>query len=159
MNLTVLSVGKLKEAFFRDACREYQKRLSRFVKLSVIEVPDIKIPENASPKEEEKVRVSEGKTLLSRIKPSDFVIALCVEGKQKSSEELAAFLSDCALSGKSDLTFIIGGSLGLSDEVKQRADLRLGVSRMTFPHQLFRIMLLEQLYRACKINHGESYHK
>ena len=159
MNVRVLAVGKIKESFLRDALNEYEKRLSRFVKLDCIEIPDERIPDGASQAEWDKILSVEGDKILKKIGASDFCIALCVEGKQKSSEEFASLFSSLALSGKSTVTFVIGGSLGLSDAVKKRADLRLGVSQMTFPHQLFRVMLLEQIYRACKINAGESYHK
>ena len=157
MNITVISVGKIKEKFFTAAIDEYAKRLSRFVKLNIIEVPDEKIPENDSPKEEERIKEKEGKAILSKIKDS-FVVALCIEGKEMSSEDLAAKIESISMQSSS-ITFIIGGSLGLSDEVKSRADLRLSFGRMTLPHQLMRVVLLEQIYRAFKINRNESYHK
>ena len=159
MNIRIISVGKIKESFLRDACKEYEKRLSRFGKVDCIEIPDERIPDGTSEAECEKILSVEGDKIQKRIGASDFCIALCVEGKQRSSEEFASLFSSLALSGKSNVTFVIGGSLGLSDAVKQRADLCLGVSKMTFPHQLFRVMLLEQIYRAFKINAGESYHK
>lgn len=159
MNIRLITVGKLKEDFFRAAMGEYEKRLSRFVKFEVVELPDEKIPDGASPKEEEQVKTAEGEKILAKIGNGDYVIAMCIEGKQKSSEELARLLDSCALSGKSTVTFLIGGSLGLSDAVKKRADIRLSVSPMTFPHQLFRVMLTEQIYRAFKIINNESYHK
>ena len=147
MNIHIICVGKLKETYFVDACKEYMKRLSRFAKLKITELLDEPIPEK------------EGQKILSHLSRQDTVISLCVEGKQMSSEKLAAYISDCALSGKSNLAFIIGGSLGLSDEVKKRAALRLSFSEMTFPHQLMRVVLLEQIYRAFKINANEAYHK
>ena len=159
MNIHIICVGKLKERYFVDACQEYIKRLSRFSKLKITELPDEPIPERASAREEEVILEKEGQKILSHLSRQDTVIALCVEGKQMSSEKLAAYISDCALSGKSDLAFIIGGSLGLSDEVKKRAALRLSFSEMTFPHQLMRVVLLEQIYRAFKINANEAYHK
>ncbi len=159
MNIHIICVGKLKESYFVDACKEYQKRLSRFAKLKITELADEPIPERASVREEEAILEKEGKKILSHLSRQDTVIPLCVEGKQMRSEKLAAYISDCALAGKSDLTFIIGGSLGLSDEVKKRASLRLSFSEMTFPHQLMRVVLLEQIYRAFKINANEAYHK
>ena len=159
MNVRLIAVGRLKEAYLKDAAEEYEKRLSRYVKTECIEIPDERIPDRASEAEEEKVRAKEGEKILGRIGAGDYVVALCVEGKQKSSEEFASLFSSLALAGKSTVTFVIGGSLGLSEEVKRRADIRLGVSKMTFPHQLFRVMLLEQIYRAQKILAGETYHK
>ncbi|MBQ3225999.1 MAG: 23S rRNA (pseudouridine(1915)-N(3))-methyltransferase RlmH [Clostridia bacterium] len=159
MNIHIICVGKLKETYFVDACKEYMKRLSRFSKLKITELPDEPIPERASAREEEAVLEKEGQKILSHLSRQDTVITLCVVGKQMSSEKLAAYISDCALSGKSDLAFIIGGSLGLSDEVKKSAALRLSFSEMTFPHQLMRVVLLEQIYRAFKINANEAYHK
>ncbi len=159
MNIRLIAVGKLKESFFQDALKEYEKRLSRFVKLEITELADEKIPDHASPKEEERIKNAEGEKILAKIGAGDYVIAMCIEGKEKSSEELAELIKSCALSGKSTVTFLIGGSLGLSDAVKKRADLRLSVSPMTFPHQLFRVMLAEQIYRAFKIINNESYHK
>ena len=157
MNITVIGVGKIKEKFFTAAIDEYAKRLSRFVKLNIIEVPDEKIPDNASLKEEEQIKDKEGRAILSKIKDS-FVVALCIEGREMSSEDLAAKIESISMQSSS-ITFIIGGSLGLSDEVKSRADLRLSFGRMTLPHQLMRVVLLEQIYRAFKINRNESYHK
>ena len=159
MNLRLIAVGKLKEAYLKDAAEEYKKRLSRYLKVECIEIQDERIPDRASAAEEDTVREKEGEKILGKIGANDFVIALCVEGKQKSSEEFASLFSSLALSGKSTVTMIIGGSLGLSEKVKGRADLRLGVSKMTFPHQLFRVMLFEQVYRAQKILAGETYHK
>ncbi|MBQ3553946.1 MAG: 23S rRNA (pseudouridine(1915)-N(3))-methyltransferase RlmH [Clostridia bacterium] len=159
MNIHIICVGKLKETYFVDACKEYMKRLSRFAKLKITELLDEPIPEKASAREEEVILEKEGQKILSHLSRQDTVISLCVEGKQMSSEKLAAYISDCALSGKSNLAFIIGGSLGLSDEVKKRAALRLSFSEMTFPHQLMRVVLLEQIYRAFKINANEAYHK
>lgn len=159
MNIRLLCVGKIKESFFRDALAEYGKRLGRFVKWEVVELPDEKIPDRPSEKECLRVKETEGEKILAKIGAGDYLIAMCIEGKAKSSEELADLLSTCATSGKSTVTFLIGGSLGLSDAVKRRADLRLSVSPMTFPHQLFRVMLAEQIYRAFKIIHNESYHK
>lgn len=158
ISLTVICVGKLKEKFFRDAEAEYKKRLSRFCKLEIIEIPDEKIPDNASENECAQVLEKEGKKILSHIKDGTPVVAMCVEGTLISSEELADITSDFAMnSGRA--AFIIGGSLGLYDEVKKRAGKRISFGRITLPHQLMRVVLLEQLYRAFKIANNESYHK
>lgn len=159
MNIKILAVGKLKEKYLSEAMAEYLKRLERFAKVEVLEVADRRIPDNASDKQCEQVLAQEGEKILAKIGTGDHVIALCVEAKQHSSVEFAQYLSDCALRGKSDIVFVIGGSLGLSDAVKQRADLRLGISKMTFPHQLMRVLLTEQIYRAFKIINRETYHK
>ena len=159
MNLRLITVGKLKEAYLKVAAAEYEKRLSRFLKIECLEIPDERIPDRASSAEEARILTKEGERILAKIGAGDYVVAFCVEGKQKTSEEFASLFSSLALSGKSTVSFVIGGSLGLSDEVKERADLSLGVSKMTFPHQLFRVMLLEQIYRAQKIIAGETYHK
>ncbi len=159
MNIHIICVGKLKEKFFKDACDEYLKRLSRFARLKITELADEPIAEKASAAEELAVLNKEGKKILSAIGANETVITLCVEGKQMPSDKLAKYISNCALCGKSNLTFIIGGSLGLSDEVKAKSELKLSFSQMTFPHQLMRVVLLEQIYRAFKINANESYHK
>ncbi|MCQ2523990.1 MAG: 23S rRNA (pseudouridine(1915)-N(3))-methyltransferase RlmH [Lachnospiraceae bacterium] len=159
MNINILCVGKVKEKFFRDAIDEYSKRLSKFAKISIIEVSDEKTKDGASEVENKMVIDKEGSKLLSYIKSSDYVISLCIEGKKLSSEKLADKISDICLSGNSTITFVIGGSLGLSDEIKNRSDFKLSFSDMTFPHQLMRVILLEQIYRAFKINNNEPYHK
>lgn len=159
MSVTVLCVGKIKESFFRDACSEYQKRLNRLMNLQIVEVPDEPEPEHSSDAIRDAIVQKEGERLLSKIGPQDTVIALCIKAKQCSSEALAAHLRELMVSGRSRITFVIGGSLGLSAAVLARANEKLSVSEMTFPHQLFRVMLLEQLYRAAKINAGERYHK
>ncbi|MBU3193356.1 23S rRNA (pseudouridine(1915)-N(3))-methyltransferase RlmH [Clostridium algidicarnis] len=159
MNITIISVGKVKEKYLRDAIEEYSKRLKRYCKLEILEVSDEKTPDNASEKEEIQIKVKEGEAILRYIKDNAFVIALDLKGKTVSSEELANFISDLGTKGKSDLVFIIGGSLGLSQKVLERADYKLCFSKMTFPHQLFRVMLLEQIYRSFKIIKGEPYHK
>ncbi|MBR3933966.1 MAG: 23S rRNA (pseudouridine(1915)-N(3))-methyltransferase RlmH [Clostridia bacterium] len=159
MKIKIICVGKLKEKYLKDAISEYSKRLGRFCNFEVTELSDEKIPDNPSAAEEEKVLFSEGEKILKCIAPSDYVISLCVEGKQQSSEEFASMLSKLALGGKSTICFIIGGSLGLHNSVKTRSDLRLGFSKMTFPHQLMRVFLTEQIYRAFKINANEKYHK
>ncbi|MCI9085945.1 MAG: 23S rRNA (pseudouridine(1915)-N(3))-methyltransferase RlmH [Clostridia bacterium] len=158
MNINVICVGKIKEKYFSDAISEYSKRLSRFVKLNIIEVADEKIPDNASEKEMEIVKNKEGERILSKLPANSFAVTLCVEGKELSSTELAAKISDVSMTS-SNITFIIGGSLGLSDDVKAASHLRLSFGRITLPHQLIRVVLLEQLYRAFKINNNETYHK
>ena len=158
MNITILCVGKIKEKFYTDAVKEYSKRLSRFAELEVVEIPDESIPQNASEKHQEQIKEREGQKLLSRIKPQSLVIAMCIEGNEVSSPELAKLVSDAPLR-HSRITFIIGGSLGLSDEVKKRADYRLSFGRITLPHQLMRVVLTEQIYRAYMISSGASYHK
>ncbi len=159
MAVTVVCVGKLRERFYAEASAEYVKRLSRLMPVSVLEVPDEPEPENASPLLREKALRKEGERILSRIDPSAHVVALCVEAQQPSSEELAEKIQGLFTQGKSNITFVLGGSLGLHQEVLSRAQERMGMSRMTFPHQLCRVLLLEQLFRAAKINAGERYHK
>ena len=172
MNITVISVGKIKEKYFTAAIDEYSKRLSRFAKLNIIEVGDEKIPDNASEKEElqikdkegesekemEQIKEKEGNKILAKLPQNSFVVTLCIEGKEHSSEELAKKIADISMTS-SHITFIIGGSLGLSDTVKSKSALRLSFGKMTLPHQLMRVVLLEQIYRAFKINNNESYHK
>ena len=159
MAVRIICLGKLKEVYFRDACAEYVKRLSRLMPVEICELPDESEPENSSDSIREGIIRREGERVLQKLSPQDYVIALCVEGKQLSSEKLADTLQTLFSDGRGRVAFVIGGSLGLSDAVKKRADMRLSVSEMTFPHQLFRVMLLEQLYRAAKINAGERYHK
>lgn len=158
MNIDIIAVGKLKEKYLRDAVGEYAKRLSAFAKLNIIELPDEKICEKPSVKETEAVKNKEGEAILSKIRRDSYVIALCVEGKQVSSEQLSERLSEVMMTS-SNIVFIIGGSLGLSDSVKNIADFKLSFSKMTFPHQLMRVILLEQVYRGFKIMRNESYHK
>lgn len=159
MNIKLIVVGKQKEKYLQQAMSEYLKRLSRFANLEVIEIPDKNIPQSASDKQCQQLVAAEGEDILNKIASSQYVIALCVEAPQLSSEQFAKQLSDCGLAGNSAITFIIGGSLGLSEMVKSRADLKLGFSKMTFPHQLMRVILIEQIYRAFKINNNEPYHK
>lgn len=158
MNITIICAGKIKEKYFSDAIAEYKKRLSRFADINIVEIPDEKIPDKASAKEESAIRQKEGDAMLAKIKPGSYVISMCIEGKELSSEELAAKLDGITLN-TSRIVFIIGGSLGLSDEVKQRSDLKLSFGKITFPHQLMRVVLLEQIYRSFKINNNEAYHK
>lgn len=156
--ITVISVGKIKEKFIKDALSEYEKRLSRFVKFKSIEIPDRPIPDNASPAEEEAVLLKEGSEILSKIDKGSVVISMCIEGTKITSTDFAKKLSDTFMQSSS-ITFIIGGSLGLSPLVKARSDFKMSMSPMTFPHNLARLMLTEQIYRAFKINSNESYHK
>ncbi len=159
MKIRLLSVGKLKEAYLRDAIKEYAKRLSAYCALELIEVQDEKTPDHAPESIERKIKDSEGKRILQKIPDKSYVIALAIEGKMMNSEELSQGLSELMLKGQSDITLVIGGSLGLSPEVLSRADYKLSFSKMTFPHQLMRVMVLEQLYRAFKIRANEPYHK
>lgn len=159
MNIRIICVGKLKEKYLKDAVAEYAKRLGRFCTFEVCELADRKIPDNASASQCEAVLKQEGDAILKKISPSDYVIALCVEGEQMSSEKFAEKLSGIMLGGKSTVDFVIGGSLGLCAEVKRRSDLNLSFSKFTFPHQLMRPILCEQIYRAFKINANEEYHK
>lgn len=158
MNINIISVGKIKEKYFTAAIEEYSKRLSRFVNLKISEVADEKIPENASKKEIEIVKEKEGNKILGKLDENSFIITLCIEGKELSSEEIAKKITDISMSS-SNITFIIGGSLGLSDTVKNKSQFRLSFGKITLPHQLMRVVLLEQIYRAFKINNNESYHK
>lgn len=159
MNISIIGVGKIKEKYLRDGIEEYKKRLSRYCSIELIEIPDEKAPETLSEKEEEQVKIKEGQGILKHIKEGTYVIALDIKGKNLSSEEFSGMLQDLALTGKSNIAFIIGGSLGISKEVLQRADYSLSFSKMTFPHQLMRMILLEQIYRGFKIIKGEPYHK
>ncbi|USK39014.1 23S rRNA (pseudouridine(1915)-N(3))-methyltransferase RlmH [Cytobacillus firmus] len=159
MNISIITVGKLKEKYLKQGIDEYLKRLSAYAKLDIIEVPDEKAPEELSETEMIQVKQKEGERILAKIHPDAHVIALAIEGKMKSSEELADTLDKLATYGKSKIAFVIGGSLGLSQEVLQRADDKLSFSKMTFPHQLMKLILLEQIYRAFRINRGEPYHK
>lgn len=159
MKLRLLAVGRVKEAYWRDAVAEYAKRLSSYCTLEILEVADEKTPEHAPAAVERKIKETEGERLLARIPERSFVVALAIEGQQLDSEALSAALSEQLLHGVSDITLVIGGSLGLSPEVLARADRKLSFSRLTFPHQLMRVMVLEQLYRAFRIRAGEPYHK
>lgn len=158
MTVRIVCVGKLKERYFEDACAEFQKRLGRFCTLEIIELPDEKAPESLHPAEEDIVRDKEGKRILKAIGAKDFAVALAIDGKQMRSEEFAAFLEEKETEAR-PLTFLIGGSLGLSPEVYARANAKLSFSKMTFPHRIARLLLLEQLYRGFKIRAHEAYHK
>ena len=158
MNINIVAVGSIKEKFFKDAVSEYAKRLSRYVKLNIIEVKDEKTPAMASALEEEKIKEVEAERILSKLSNS-YVVALTIDGKKYSSEELAKRMEKYDILSKGNLSFIIGGSLGLHKSVIDRADEKLSFSEMTFPHQLMRVILLEQIYRAYRIRNNEPYHK
>ena len=159
MKITCITVGKIKEKFMTDAINEYGKRLSRYCKLEIIELQDEKTPDNASAVEEENIKNKEGERILAKIKDGAYVISLAIEGKQLDSVELSQKINDLGVNGTSHIVFIIGGSLGLSDAVKKRSDYLLSFSKMTFPHQLMRVILLEQVYRGFRIANNEPYHK
>lgn len=159
MNVTILAVGKLKEKYWRDAVAEYSKRLKSYCSLQITEIKESPLRANPSAADEEAVKIAEGADILSRIRPSDYVITLEIKGKVLSSEALAQKIEALAIDGKSSIVFVIGGSLGLSEEVSRRADFKLSFSAMTFPHQMMRVILLEQIYRSFKINRHEAYHK
>jgi len=158
MNMALICMGRLKEKYWRDAAAEYEKRLSRFGKWETIELPDLPEPSNSSPAIEEQIKKKEGDAILGKIRDQDIVVCLCIEGKQMDSVQLSKKLTELTDTGRR-VVFVIGGSLGLSQQVVARAQLKLSFSPMTFPHQLARIMLLEQTYRALKIAAGERYHK
>lgn len=159
LSVNIICVGKLKEQYWRDACAEYAKRLGAFCRFEIIEVDETRLPKSYSDADIRRVIDTEGERILEKCGAGSFVAAMCIEGKELSSVQLAGKLEDIALSGKSRVNFIIGGSYGLSDAVKSRADLRLSMSPMTFPHQLARVMLCEQIYRAFSINADTKYHK
>lgn len=159
MKITIVCVGKIKEKFYRDALAEYTKRLSRYCSLSITEVADEKTKEQASDVECAIIKDREGERILKSIREDGYVIALAIDGKNLDSVELSKKIENLALTGKSNLYFVIGGSLGLSDEVMKRANYKLSFSRMTFPHQLMRVILLEQIYRSYRIINHEPYHK
>lgn len=159
MKITILTVGKIKERFLRDAVAEYSKRLSKYCKLEVIEVPDEKTPEQASPAVEDTIRDKEAGRLMKYLKSDAYVITLEIQGNMLTSEELADKIDQLGIQGKSHICFVIGGSIGLGDEVLKRSDYALSFSKMTFPHQLMRVILLEQIYRSYRIINGEPYHK
>ncbi|MBR5948291.1 MAG: 23S rRNA (pseudouridine(1915)-N(3))-methyltransferase RlmH [Clostridia bacterium] len=159
MKLRIICVGKLKEKFYTDAVNDFKKRLSRFAEVEIVELADEKAPEKLSDAELEQVKLAEGRRILAKIADGETVVALDIKGIQLSSPELAERINAYMLEGKSRIAFIIGGSNGLSPEVLSRADLKLSFSKLTFSHQVFRIMLVEQLYRAFKIINNEPYHK
>lgn len=160
INVNIVAVGKLKESYLREACAEYSKRLNGFCKLSIAELAESRLPPDPSAKETAAALSAEGKAMLPFLSAkSSFNIAMCIEGRQLSSEELAEKINEAAVTGKSTLNFFIGSSFGLAEEVKKACDMRLSMSEMTFPHMLARVMLLEQIYRAFQINSGGKYHK
>lgn len=159
MRVTIACVGRIKEKYFTDAIKEYSKRLSRYVTLDIAEVADEKCPETLSAKEAEAVKDAEGERLMKVIKPGSYVIALAIEGKKYDSPGFSRLFSDSMVGGVSHITFVIGGSLGLSSGVLNRADSKISFSDMTFPHQLMRVILLEQIYRVFRIIKNEPYHK
>lgn len=159
MKIKVISVGKLKEKYLKDGIAEYSKRLSRFTKFDSLELADEKTPDNASAAENQKILEKEAERILSKVGDREFVIALAIEGEQFPSEKFANIIEDAALKGFSDITFIIGGSLGLAASVKNRANLLMSFGKLTLPHQLMRLVLAEQIYRAFMIQQGSPYHK
>ena len=159
LNITIIAVGKLKEQYLRDASAEYQKRLSTLCELNIVEINPEKLSDNPSAKEIENALNNEAKKIIEKIPKGAKVYSMCIEGKQRTSEELSREIDNLALEGVSNIVFIIGGSFGLSDEVKKLSAFRLSMSKMTFPHQIARIMLLEQIYRATQISIGTKYHK
>lgn len=159
MKITLVCVGKIKEKFFTDAIGEYEKRLSRYCKLEIVQVPDEKTPDKASEAQERQIKEREGQRILAQIRDDAYVIALAIEGEMLSSEKLAEKIAGLGIRGESQIVFVIGGSLGLSESVMKRADYALSFSRMTFPHQLMRVVLLEQIYRSYRIINREPYHK
>ncbi len=159
MNITVIAIGKLKERYWTDAVSEYSKRLGSYCALNIIELRESPLRANPSAADEEAVKIAEGEDILSRIRPSDYVITLEIKGKAMSSEQLASKIEALGIEGRSSIVFVIGGSLGLSPEVSRRADFKLSFSAMTFPHQMMRVILLEQIYRSFRIIKHEPYHK
>jgi 23S rRNA (pseudouridine1915-N3)-methyltransferase len=159
VNISIITIGKLKEKYLKQGIQEYLKRLSSYAKVEIIELADEKAPENLSESEMEQVKQKEGERILAKISDDTHVIALAINGKQKSSEELAKEIDSLATYGKSKIAFVIGGSLGLSSEVIKRSNAALSFSKMTFPHQLMRLVLVEQIYRAFRIIRNEPYHK
>ncbi len=159
MNISVICVGKLKEKYWTQAVAEYAKRLSGYCSLDIVELKEARLPDRAGPAEEQAVKEAEGAEILKRLRDNMYVITLEVKGKELSSEKLAEKIDSLAVGGRSNIAFVIGGSLGLSEEVSKRSDFRLSFSQMTFPHQMMRVILLEQIYRSFKILRGETYHK
>lgn len=159
MKITIICVGKLKEKFYREAAAEYAKRLGRYCKLEIVEVQDEKTPDQASASLEEQIKAKEAAGILKHIKEEAFLYALEIKGEQPDSLELSRQINSLMLQGKSHIQFVIGGSLGLHESVLQASDRRISFSKMTFPHQLMRVILLEQIYRSCRILSGEPYHK
>lgn len=159
LNINIICLGRLKEEYLRAACKEYEKRLGTMCKLTISELEPIALPQNPSDKQIENALSKEAEMIEGKMLKNAVTYAMCIEGKQRSSEELAQEFSDIAVGGRSAVNFIIGSSFGLAPEIKAKADYRLSMSKMTFPHQLARVMLLEQIYRAHSINAGSKYHK
>ncbi|NME49602.1 23S rRNA (pseudouridine(1915)-N(3))-methyltransferase RlmH [Enterococcus cecorum] len=159
MNIKIIGVGKLKEKYLVQAMQEYLKRLQAYAKVEVIELADEKAPENLSETQMMQIKDKEGERILAKIKDQEYVIALAIEGKNPSSEAFAQKIENLSIQGKSQLVFVIGGSLGLSPSVMQRSNAQISFGKMTFPHQLMRVMLTEQIYRAFRIIHNQPYHK
>ena len=159
LSVYLICVGKLKERFYLDACAEYQKRLSALCKLTLVELPEEKLPQNPTQGQIQQALAKEAQAIRAKLPQNSDLVALCVEGKERSSEDLARLVQDWEQSAARHLVFLIGGSYGLHPSIKQEARLKLSMSPMTFPHHLARVMLLEQIYRAFKINEGSSYHK
>ena len=159
MNITVIALGKLKEKYLTDAISEYSKRISAYGKLQIIELNPVRLSDNPSQTEIDNALSKEAEEIKKKIPNNSYVFSLCIEGKEKSSESFAKAINDAAINGKSNLVFIIGSSFGLSPEIKNLSDFKLSFSPMTFPHQLMRVMLLEQIYRAFQINNNGKYHK
>lgn len=159
ISVTLITVGKIKEKFYKEAISEYSKRLSRYCRFEIVEVKDEKTPEKFSQHEKEMILAREGERIIAKIPQNAKIISLCVEGKQFSSEKFSELISENALNGTSHIVFVIGGSMGLSDEVKRMSSLRLSFSEMTFPHMLMRVILAEQIYRGFTIIEGKTYHK
>lgn len=159
MNIKIIAVGKIKEKYIKEGINEFSKRLSRYSKLQIIEVNDEKAPENLSKKEMENIKQKEGKKIISKIPKNSLIISLEIKGKMIDSEELSKKMEDIMIDGTNDITFVIGGSLGLSREVSDMSNFKLSFSKMTFPHQLMRLILMEQVYRAFRIMKKEPYHK
>lgn len=159
MQIDIVCVGKVKEQYLRDAIGEYSKRLSRYCKLNILEVADEKTPEHASEGVERQIKAKEGERIAKHIKPGAYVIALAIDGQQVTSEGFARKIDQLGIQGVSHIQFVIGGSIGMDDAILRKANYKLSFSKMTFPHQLMRVILLEQVYRAYKINAHEPYHK
>jgi 23S rRNA (pseudouridine1915-N3)-methyltransferase len=159
MTINIIAMGKIKESYYREACAEYIKRLGAFAQIKCVEPNPVDLPQNPSKVQIDKALADEAARIRERIKPSSYTVAMCIEGKTLSSEELAQRLSELSNRGISAVNFVVGSSFGLSEEFKRAADLRLSMSPMTFPHSLARVMLIEQIYRACSINANAKYHK
>lgn len=159
LQIKIITVGKLKEKYLKQGIEEYAKRLTKYAKITMVEVPDEKAPENLSSAEMEQVKEKEGRRILAKVKEGEYVLALAIDGQQHSSESLAQTIETLGIQGNSQLTFIIGGSLGLSPEVMHRAQDTLSFGKMTYPHQLMKLILTEQIYRSFRIINGHAYHK